>query len=203
MTAEILNTRSHRWWAFVPLSALLWHSFHTAFYLHPHYLLFICYSANLVLGIGLIVQSPILIGTGAGWTLVGFPLWLHNAILASDWTPSSIAFHLSGLVCGVLAVKDYRLPRGTWCAGIGLALILFVLARYLTEESLNINAAFRVHSGWERVFPEYPVYLGAMAVGFSIYFILLTWANNRYRCSRPIPDEGDPLCQGSPDTVSE
>jgi hypothetical protein len=198
MKTDILDTRKNRWWALFPLLALVWHSYNTAYHLHPHYLLFVCYWANLFLGIGMIIDSQIFVGAGAGWTLVGFPLWLYNVILTSDLTPSSLAFHTSGLVCGALAVKDYRFPRYTWSAGLGLALVLHIMSRYLTEESLNVNAAFRVYLGWENVFPSYHVYLAAMALGFGAYFRLLTWANNRFFFSGPTPCGGNPPQQGTP-----
>lgn len=201
MNTELFNIRRHRWWALFPLLALIWHSYNTALYLHPHYLLFVCYWANLFLGIGMIVDSQIFVGTGAGWTLVGFPLWLYYVILTSDLTLSSIAFHTSGLVCGAMAVKDYRFPRYTWCAGLGLALVLHIMSRYLTEESLNVNAAFRVYFGWQKVFPSYDAYLVAMAVGFGAYFRPLTWVNNRCFFSRPMPCEGDPPQPGSPSST--
>ena len=174
-----------------PLAALIWHSCYTACSLHPHNLLFVCYTANLLLGIGIIIRSGLLVGTGFGWTVIGLPLWLYYAILNSDWAPSGIAFHVCGVLVGGLAIKDYRLPGYTFCSGLALGVMLHILSKIFTEESLNVNAAFRVYGGWEGLFPNYSLYLFIMLLGFGGFFMLLTWANNRFLRSRHISDDRD------------
>ena len=173
----------------MPLGALVWHSGYTAFYLHPHYLLFVCYTANLLLAIGMIIRSGVLVGTGFGWTLIGLPLWVYYAVLNSDWEPSGIVFHVCWVLVGGLAIKDYRLPGYTFCSGLGLGVLLYVLSRIFTEESLNVNAAFRVYDGWEGLFPDYRLYLIIMLIGFGGFFIFFTWANNRFIISRNVSDD--------------
>ncbi len=189
MIADILDTTKNRWCGLLPLPALLWHSAYTAIMLDAHYLFFVCYSANLILGIGIYARSGLMVGTGAGWCLIAFPLWLYYAILNSDWEISGVAFHTCGILVGLVALKNYRLPGYTWCAGLGLALILQFLSRMFTDPTLNVNAAFRIYDGWEGLFPNYAVYVVVMFLGFAAFFFCLTWLNNRFLYSGNNVDE--------------
>jgi hypothetical protein len=180
MISHIFDTTKNRWWGLLPLLVLLWHGAYTAIMLDAHYLLFVCYAANLILGIGIYVRSGLMVGTGAGWCLIAFPLWLYYAILNSDWEISGVAFHSCGILVGLVAMKNYRLPGYTWCVGLGLALVLQGLGRMFSDPALNVNAAFRIYDGWEGLFPNYPVYFVVMFVGFAAFFCCLTWLNNRF-----------------------
>ena len=113
MFADFFDTTRNRWWALLPLITLLWHCAYTAIVLDAQYLLFVCYAANLFLGIGILARSGLWVGVGAGWCLIGFPLWVYYAILNSDWEISGIAFHCCGLLVGGMALKNYRLPGYT------------------------------------------------------------------------------------------
>jgi len=175
----------------LPLLALLWHGFYIAWYVHPHYLFFVCYTANLLLGIGIFVRSALLIGAGFGWTVIALPLWLYDTVLNSGCETSCAFFHLCGVIVGGMAMPRYRLPRHTWCVALGIGLALQFIARMFTDESLNINAAFRVYDGWEGVFSDYAVYFFVMLSGFGAFFVLLTLINNRYLFSGCDSDEND------------
>ncbi len=179
MDRHLFNTRKTRLWALLPLITLIWHGYYTVG-LHPHYLLFVCYASNLLLVIGMVVGSGLLVGTSFGWILIALPLWLYDAVLNSNWQISGIAFHMAGVFVGGLAIKDYRMPKYTWCAGLGLGILLQFLSGRFTEESLNVNAAFRVYDGWEGTFSNYTIYILTMVFGFGVFFIVLTWFNNRF-----------------------
>ncbi|MCP4689232.1 MAG: hypothetical protein GY859_14355 [Desulfobacterales bacterium] len=179
MSQGIFNVKKHPLWGLAPLLTLGWHGVYTVYYLRADYLLFVCYTANLLLGVGVLVRSGLLIGAGFGWIVIGFPLWLYEAILLSHWDPSAVSFHVCGLLVGGMAIRRYRLPRFTPVFAIVIAVVLQSLARAFTDESLNVNAAFRVYEGWEGLFSNYAVYTFVMITGFSAFFILLTGIVNR------------------------
>ena len=183
---SLFNTRENRWWALLPLLAVLWHSLYTALFLHPHYLLFVCYTANFLLGLGILWRSGLIVGMSMGWVMVALPLWLHDAFLNKDWEPSGIAFHISGVFVGLLAFRDFRFPKGTWAAALALGLILQGLSRMFTQEELNVNAAFRTYQGWETFFTSYSIYLFVMLVGFGAFFIFLERINHYFFFRRPV-----------------
>ncbi len=170
----------HPSWGIPLLLMLIWHVTDTVLNLNPQYLFFVCYSANLLLCIGIFRRSALLVGVGFGWLLIAFPLWLYDAILHNDWTPSCTMFHIVGLLVGGTAIRNYRLPRHTWLFAMSLGIALQLLARIFTDETLNINSAFRIYQGWEKVYPNYATFYLAMLFGFGIFFISLTHVHNRY-----------------------
>ncbi len=190
MTTGPLDVRKHPLpWGLPLLATLAWHVAHTVRYSNPQYLFFVCYAANALLCIGIFCRSALFVGAGFGWLLIAFPLWLYDAIRTSDWEPSCTMFHLIGLVVGAAAVRNYRLPKHTWAFSLALAVCLQLGARLFTDESLNVNSAFRIYDGWEGVYSNYAVfYLSTLAV-FGLTFAGLTHLNNRYLANRGRPGE--------------
>lgn len=189
-THELLDIRKHRLMWSMPLVILLvWHVTDTIFRLGWQYLFFVCYTANVLLCIGLLRRSSLLIGVGFGWLVIAFPLWLYDAILTSNWELSCTLFHIIGLPIGVVAFFSYRLPFLTPVAAVGIAMLLHVLARLFTDEALNINSAFRVYNGWETVYPNYILFYLISLIGFSGVFAVLTWLNNRLLPVERLSDE--------------
>jgi hypothetical protein len=121
-----------------------------------------------------------LIGAGTGWTLIGFPLWLYYVILSGDWKISATLFHICGPIVGILAMRNFRLPKYTWIFAEFVGVALYGLARLLTDEALNVNAAFRVYEGWEGIFPNYAWYVVIMLVGYGAFFFALPYITNRF-----------------------
>jgi len=177
---DFFNVKANRWWGVFLLIILIWHSIHISMHMSPDYLFFVCYSANLVLCIGIFLRSAFLIGTGIGWVLIAFPLWFFDSILHSDWEISCMLFHVCPVIIGTMALRHYRLPSYTWVGGAGLSLSLQFLARLFTDEKLNINAAFRVYDGWEGLFSNYRIYFLTMLVSFGLFFVMLTYLSNRF-----------------------
>lgn len=180
MLHDLFNAGKHPAWGVPLLLMLIWHVTDTVFNLNPQYLFFVCYSANLLLCIGIFRRSALLVGAGFGWLLIAFPLWLYDAILTSNLAPSCTLFHILGLLVGGIAIRNYRLPRHTWVFAMSLGIVLQLLARLFTDETLNINSAFRIYQGWETFYPNYATFYLAMLFGFSMVFIALTYVHNRF-----------------------
>ncbi|MCP4400263.1 MAG: hypothetical protein GY801_23520 [bacterium] len=191
MNTSFFNVRQNRWWGLAPLSVLVWHGLYTALYLNPHYLVFVCYTANLLLGIGILIRYPLFIGTGFGWIFIGFPLWLYDAVLNGGWELSGILFHTCGPIVGIMAMRNVRLPRHTWIFAEFVGLVLYGLARLLTDKALNVNAAFRVYQGWEGIFSNYTLYVFIMLVGYGAFFFVLPHISNRFLLVEHVSDENN------------
>lgn len=174
---SLFDIREHRWWGAVLLSALVWHSVYVARSQSPGYLLFACYVANLLLGLGVVVGSSALTGTGFSWVLPGYLLWLHYIFRTADWEPSGAAMHTSGLLVGLMTMRFHRYPRYVWLLAFGLGGVLHFLALLLTDPALNVNAAFRIYEGWEPFFSSIVVYRLVTVTAFGVFFIVLTWFN--------------------------
>jgi hypothetical protein len=179
MPNTLFDATKSRWWGGALLTVLIWHASVMVMHSHADYLLFVCYAANLFLGVGLLARRPTLVGAGLVWIAVGTPLWLYEAITFSDWELSCTVFHLYALAVGAMTVGRWRLPRHTWVVGVATGAALWLLSRLFTDPALNVNAAFRVYQGWEALFPDYRAYVAVMALGFGALFWALTRLNNR------------------------
>ncbi len=180
----LFDIRAHPGWGLLPLAALIWHGAYTIVKLNPEYLFFVCYAANFLLSVGILTRSGLLTGTGFCWVVGGFPLWLHYAIRTSDWEPSGLVFHTSGLLAGALSMRFHRYPRYAWVLALALGAFLQLLARLFTDPVLNVNAAFRVYEGWEALFSSIVIYRIVMATGFGAFFLVLTWLNRAFTSLR-------------------
>ena len=116
MANGLFAKKFHPLWALPLLATLVWHVAHTILVLDPQYLFFVCYSANLLLGLGLLRRSALLVGIGFGWLLLAFPLWLYDAVLTGNWEASCTLFHLVGLavVREVVERGDPLGPEASW-----------------------------------------------------------------------------------------
>jgi hypothetical protein len=180
MKTDLCHTGKHPAWGIPLLLMLIWHVTDTVLYQNPQYLFFVCYSANLLLCLGIFARNALLVGAGFGWLLIAFPLWLYDAVLTNNWAPSCTMFHIVGLLVGGTVIRNYHLPRHTWLFAMSVGTVLQLLARLFTDEALNINSAFRIYQGWEGVYPNYATFFMAMLLGFSTVFFVLTHIHNRY-----------------------
>ena len=145
----------HPWWGLVVVAIVVWHGFYTARTLGADYLFSLCYLTNLVLAAGLFCRSPLLIGIGFAWTLIGFPLWLGDVVITRAFVPSSLLFHTGGLFLGLYAARFMVLPRWLVLTGLPIGLFSCLLARLFSDPQYNINAVFRIQQGWEWLFPNF------------------------------------------------
>lgn len=190
MTRRCFDTSRYAAWGLVPLAALIWHGRYTAVHSGFDDLLYVCYTAAFLLGAGIGLHRRLLAGAGAGWMIAAFPLWLYDAFANDDWGPSCIAFHTSGLAVGLMFLTSERMTRRTWIFAVAVGLGLHFLARLVTDEALNVNAAFRVYRGWEGVYPDHAVFVSASVLAFSGYFIALTRLNGIFLDARALACAG-------------
>lgn len=174
------DVRKYPSWGLAPLIVLVWHSMYTARCLPHDYFFFVCYAANFLLGLGILMQRGMLAGIGFGWMVIATPLWLYDSTIHADWEPSCAAFHLCGLLIGGMTLLRYRLPKYTWVFTLAVGLILQLLARLFTNPALNVNAAFRIYDGWEFLFSDYKFFFISAVSEFAAVFLLIQYLNNRY-----------------------
>lgn len=149
------NCGLHPYWGLVIVAIVLWHGFYTAQTLGADYLFSLCYLANLVLAAGLLCRSPLLVGIGFAWAVIGFPLWLLDVVITRTLVPSSLLFHTGGLFLGLYAARFTVFPRWLVLAALPIGLFSSLLARLFTDPQYNINAVFRIQQGWEWLFPNF------------------------------------------------
>lgn len=137
--------------------------------------LWACYTALLLVGVGLMARSAIWNAVGTFWLTVGFPLWIVDMLVAGNTEATSALTHIGGLILGYAGMKRLGLPPRTWVFSIlGLA-ALMVGSRFLSTAAENINFSYRVYEGVDRIFPSYSSYVLALFGVFVTTFLLLQW----------------------------
>ena len=174
ISLRMQTTLPYRFRVALGLMAICFYAIH-GFYLMisgetPH-LLWACHIGSLAVGFGLIFALPILVTIGVLWLGFGDLMWFLYLAGGGGFEPTSPLTHIGGFAVGIYGLHKTGLPKSSWIwALIGL-IVLQQITRLLTPEALNINLAFRVHEGWETVFPTYGFYLAVLLfLSGSIFF---------------------------------
>jgi hypothetical protein len=182
--------KTWRWAGILPLATLIWHGTYTSIKFGPQYLLFACYPANLLLGLGVLTGMGLCSGIGAFFALVAFPLYLFYAATTLDWALSGSVFHVVGAVVGGLSLLMAKPSRYTWVGACLFGILLHVAARVFTDPEANVNIAFDTFSGRNDVFASFPAYLITVYVFFGLSFFGLQVASNHYHKVRSRREHG-------------
>lgn len=119
------------------------------------HMLWMCNIGNLVLAIGLFVEQPLLVRVSAVWTIPGLIVWFLYVVLAWGVFLTSTLAHVGGIAVAAIALKTYRMDRGSWVYAFGWLLVMQLLSRLFTAPQLNVNLAHAIQPGWERTFSSY------------------------------------------------
>lgn len=114
-----------------------------------------CNIGNLVLAIGLFFERPLLVRVAAIWTIPGLLVWFVYVVLTWGVSFSSTLAHVGGLAVAAIALKRYRMDRGSWLYAFGWLLAMQVISRFFTAPELNVNLAHAVQPGWDSMFTSY------------------------------------------------
>lgn len=120
--------------------------------------LWMCHVSNLILGVGMLARRPALVRTVFPWLVFGVPLWVIDVMSSGDERALSTVSHIGGFLVGLCAIRRVRVPANPWFPALLLYLALQQLCRWLTPPSFNVNLSHGIYSGWERWFPNYPIY---------------------------------------------
>jgi hypothetical protein len=106
-------------------------------------------------GVGFIFGAATLNAVGFLWLLVGNAAWLIDLYNGAALIPTSLLPHVGGLILSVIGLRRFGMPRHVWWKAILGLLLLQQASRLVTPVAANVNMAFGVWSGWERLFPSY------------------------------------------------
>lgn len=122
-------------------------------------LLWACHLADLIVGIGLILKSRTITGTGVVMLGFGVPMWLLAIATGGDFFPTSILTHLGGLAVGIAGLRQLGGLRDDWWKAYLTILLLLVLSRFCTPAEMNVNMAFATWSFARAWFPGLTAHL--------------------------------------------
>src|SRR6185295_17432109 len=149
------------------VAALVCYAIHATFHLvhgRPEDLLWACHLGAAVVGVGLLSSSATINGIGLLFLCMGTPIWLMDLAGGGEFYPTSCFTHLGGLAIGLYGARRLGLPSGTWWKAVVALITLILICRLVTPERANVNVAFAIYAGLEKVFPSHLVYLVIMMV---------------------------------------
>jgi hypothetical protein len=169
------------------LAALGCYAIHAGFHIlngRPEEVLWMCHLGAALVGVGLLRSSAITNGIGTLFLCVGTPLWVMYLAGGGEFYPTSCFPHLGGLAIGLYGVRRLGLPSGTWWKAALALIALILVCRLVTPPRANVNVAFAIYPGWEKVFPSHRIYLAAMmglAAGYFVGFeyVLRRWLTRK------------------------
>lgn len=139
----------------------------------PSNFLWACHLGALAVGVGLLLRLPLLNAVGVLWLGLGNGMWLLYMLGGGPVFPTSVLTHVGGLLIGILGVRQIGLGKRSWLWAIIILVLLRLVSRQFTPEAENINLAFRVHEGWETVFPSFFWYSVMLLFVSSLSFIIM------------------------------
>jgi hypothetical protein len=148
--------RENRYVLFLP--AVFFYSTHGGYILvtgAPSNLLWACHLGALVAGFGILFRLPSLNAVGVMWLGLGNIMWLLYLLGKGEFMVTSVLTHVGGLIIGIMGIYQMGMPRFSWVKALAALAALQQLCRWITVEKENVNLAFRVHEGWEKMFPSY------------------------------------------------
>jgi hypothetical protein len=157
------------------VAAIGCYAVHAIFHLvhgSPADLLWMCHLGAAIVGAGLLFSSMTTAAIGTLFLCLGTPLWFVDLAGGGEFYPTSCFTHIGGLVIGLYASRRYGLPSGAWWrATLGLVFLILV-CRFVTPPKANVNLAFAMYPGWERVFSSYLPYISTMVAIAALYFLI-------------------------------
>lgn len=160
----------------IGIIAVLFYGIHGGVLLYrhePEHLLWSCHIATLLIGGSLILRVPLWNGIGFLWLVMGDFFWMLYLLGGGEFMPTSILTHIGGLIIGSYGILRLGVRRYSWIGALIALPVLQQISRQLTPERANINLAFKIHPGWEEVFPGYVVYMITLLVFSGIVFFLI------------------------------
>lgn len=170
------------------IAALGCYLIHAGFHIlngRPEETLWMCHLGAGLVGIGLLASSPAISSIGTLFLCVGTPIWVMYLAGGGEFYPTSCFPHLGGLAIGLYGVRRVGIPSGTWWKAVIALVALILLSRLVTPPRANVNVAFAIYPGWEKVFPSHPVYLVTMIAFAAGYFFGLEYVLRRWLGREP------------------
>lgn len=186
MAVRTLNRNQVRALGFLPLAFFTAQAIHYLQINQLGHMLWMCNIGNLLLALGLFLESALLIRVAVIWTLPGVAVWFvyvvptWGMLLTGRFSytelfgvfSSSLA-HLGGFSVGLIVLRQIGMDGRAWLFAFGWYLIVQLLSRFFTPVAMNVNLAQNIQSGWEQTFNSYLKFWLALTILVGLCLWLL------------------------------
>lgn len=143
----------------IPLFSFLYTSIYYALRGESFQIFWLCNVLNFVLFLAILFNNLTQIWSATILLIIGAPLWLYEDIIVNHvfrW--NAFFVHIVAAVIGLIIMHRNSYPRNVKFFCVVWLIIGFLLARFFTEESHNVNLAYFVYPTLTKVFPNFWVY---------------------------------------------
>lgn len=148
-----------RWSGILAVCFYVTHAVYWIMHDEPSNLLWACHLGALLVGLGCLFQLSLVISIGLLWLVLGNIFWFMYLFGGGEFIFTSSLTHIGGIIVGLYAIKNREIPEYSWVRAVVALATLQLITRFATAPGENVNLAFRVHEGWENIFPVYSLYI--------------------------------------------
>jgi hypothetical protein len=119
-------------------------------------ILWLCNISTLLAGIGLLLGFSQIALIGATYMILGLFFWLSNVLVNHTFgNLGSYVTHFGFAVAGLILFRYISVSRSLWLGCFAWYLFSQILARLFSPPEDNINLAFAVWPGWDKIFRSF------------------------------------------------
>jgi hypothetical protein len=169
LAARKLTKRQLRLLGILPLAFFIAQAIHYWQIDQLGHMLWMCNVGNLLLALGLFLDTAIMIRVAVIWIIPGLAVWFLFYILPIWGTfltgtvsyaqlfgvLSSTLVHVGGFAVGIVVLRQVGMDARAWLYAFIWYFLVQLLSRLLTPAAMNVNLSHRIQDGWEQVFSAY------------------------------------------------
>lgn len=103
------------------------------------------------------------LSVGVLWLTLSIPLWMFDVALGGEFMASTAAAFVAGMIAGVLALRQLKMPARAWRTALIALFALQQFCRFTTPPREDVNFCVLMWFGWEGIFKSYLAFWACLA----------------------------------------
>jgi len=142
-------------------------------------ILWLCNISTLLAGVALLLGRQQIALIGATYMILGLFFWLANVLVNHTFGNfSSYITHICFAGAGVFIFRYIPIGRNLWIGCFAWYLLSQAMARIFSQPAENINLAFTIWPGWDRIFSSFFLFWSfttLSCLGFLFFMNKIIW----------------------------
>lgn len=148
-------------------------------------ILWLCNISALLAGVALLLGMRQMAPIGATFMILGLSAWLMNIAVNNGFEePVSYITHFSFAAAALYIFVCIPVGRRLWAGCFCWWLLCQLLSRLFTPPELNINLAFSIWPGWERMFSNFFSFWCFTNIGCLVFLFVMNKLISRFQRAR-------------------